>query len=204
MKTSTVRRLRPALALLGVLGMAGWTAACPGRAPAPAVACAPEEGELAPGERIEAIAGTYRLTLVARQGALAGASASGRLRLEPFGSRPQPVPAADRVRYALFGGTDVDLARVGAVALGSVSQADPARPGVLAMEWAKSPSPEGSYDITLRLGADANHGSQQRFDGTYTSLRVRGLTANGFAGTWESGAGQPVASGYFCAERITG
>ena len=33
------------------------------------------------------------------------------------------------------------------------------------------------------------------------SLVLSSLSADGFAGGWESGAGQPVALGYFCAER---
>ena len=196
------RRLRPALALLAVLGLAGWAGECPRRAPAPASACEPAEGELAAGARGEALAGAFRLTLVATRGPQAGASAVGTLRLQPFGARPAPFPAAEGVRYPLFGGTEVDLAEVGAVAAGEARRADAARPGVLVLEWARAGAPAGANEITLRLGADANHGDRQRFDGAYTALSLTALSAEGFRGRWESGANQPVAGGYFCAERI--
>lgn len=199
------RGLRPAGALLAVLALAGWAGECPRRAPAPATASAPcapvQEGMLAAGARADALAGEYRLTLAATRGPRSGQSASGTLRLEAFGARPVPVPATAGTRYPLFGGTDVALADVGALALGDVRGADPARPGVLVMEWARTGAAPGN-EITLRLGSEANQGGQQRFDGTYMALSVREMTADRFVGTWESGAGEPVAGGYFCAERV--
>jgi hypothetical protein len=201
-----VRRLRPAGALLGVVVGAGWAGSCPGRAPAPAAAaCArPADGSLAAGTRADGLAGAYRLTLVAERGTRAGSSTSGPLSLEPFGARPVPVPAGEGVRHPLFGGTGVDLQAVGAVALGDVSPANAARPGVLAMEWARPGAPAGMREITLRLGADANHGDLLRFDAAYTALTVTSLSGDGFGGTWRSGTGggQAEAGGYFCAERV--
>lgn len=208
------RRMRPAAAVLAVLALAGWTgASCGPRAPAPAAtatppapaapavtaasACAPAAGPLAAGAQADALAGEFRLTLVASRGARAGRSASGQLTLRPYGSRPAPVAAAAGVRYPLFGGTDVDLAAVGALALGEVGPVEAARPGVLVLEWAH----DGVRQITLRLGADANVGGAQRFDGTYMALTVTTVSAAGFAGTWESGAGEPVSGGHFCAVR---
>jgi hypothetical protein len=209
------RRMRPAAVVLAVLALAGWTgASCGPRAPAPAAsaappaspapavtaggACAPTAGPLAPGARADGLAGEFRLTLVATHGAQAGQSASGPLTLRPYGTRPAPAGAAAGVRYPLFGGTDVDLAAVGALALGEVRPVEAARPGVLVLEWTQA----GVQQITLRLGADANQGGAQRFDGTYMALTVSTVSADGFAGTWESGAGQPVAGGHFCAERM--
>jgi hypothetical protein len=208
------RRMRPAVAVLAVLALAGWTgASCGPRAPAPAAgapaapatpaltpasACAPAAGPLAPGTRADVLAGEFRLTLVASRGAQAGRSASGRLTLRPYGDRPAPVAAAAGVRYPLFGGTDVDLAAVGALALGEVRPVEAARPGVLVLEWTHA----GVQQITLRLGADTNQGGAQRFDGTYMALTVTTMSADGFAGTWESGAGGPQAGGHFCAERM--
>ncbi len=206
--------MRPVAAVLAVLALAGWTgASCGPRVPAPAAtaappapaaaaattasACAPAAGPLAPGARADALAGEFRLTLVAARGAQAGRSASGRLTLRPYGSRPAPATAAAGVRYPLFGGTDVDLAAVGALALGEVRPVEAARPGVLVLEWSQA----GAQQITLRLGADANQGGAQRFDGTYMALMVTTVSAGGFAGTWESGAGAPLAGGHFCAER---
>jgi hypothetical protein len=208
MRMTGGRRMRPVAAALAVLALAGWTgASCGRRAPAPAApaapavtaaaVCAPAAGPLAAGTRADALAGEFRLTLVAARGAQAGQSSSGGLTLRPYGSHPVPVPAAEGVRYPLFGGTDVDLAAVGALALGDVRPVDAARPGVLALEWSQA----GARQITLRLGADANQGGAQRFDGTYTALTVTAVSADGFAGTWQSGAGAPLAGGHFCAER---
>lgn len=203
------RRMRPASAMLAVLVLAGWSGvACGPGAPVPpapavaavtvAAACAPAAGPLPAGARAEALAGEFRLTLAATRGAQAGRSASGQLTLRPYGSRPAPVAAAEGVRYPLFGGTQVDLAAVGAQALGAVHPVDEARPGVLVLEWSQAGVPQ----VMLRLGADANQGGAQRFDGTYMALTVAAMSSDGFAGTWESGAGQPLAGGYFCAERI--
>ncbi|HEX6372545.1 MAG TPA: hypothetical protein VF006_26730 [Longimicrobium sp.] len=196
--------LRPALALAAALGVGAWAGECPRRAAAPAaVPCAPAEGELAAGARADGLAGEFRLTLAATRGPRAGGSATGTLRLQPFGARPAPVPAAAGVRYPLFGGTDVDLAAVGAVAPGAVDRADAARPGVLVMEWPRPNAAAGSNEIMLRLGADANQGGQPRFDGAFTALTVTSLSAGRFAGRWESG-GEQASAGYFCAERVGG
>jgi hypothetical protein len=197
---SNGRRLRPALALAGVFALAGW-GACPGRAPAPAAApCTAADRELEAGTRADALAGAFRLTLVATRGPRADDSASGDLRLQPFGGRPVPLPASEGVRYALFGAAEVEIAGVGAVSRGAVDIDDAARPGVLAMEWTNASA--GTNEITLRFGSDANHGAQVPFDGAYLALQVRAVSADGFAGTWESGAGQPQAGGHFCAVRI--
>jgi hypothetical protein len=201
---SGARRLRPAAVLLGVLVLAGAAGqSCRGAAPAPAagVPCAPVAGPLAAGARADGLAGEFRLTLVAERGAQAGASVSGALTLRAYGGRPAPVPASAGVRYPLFGGTDVRLDAVGAVSAGETGRADAARPGVLVMEWPRPDAPAGTHNLTLRLGADANQGGQQRFDGAYMALTVTSIAADRFAGTWESGAGQPRAGGHFCAER---
>lgn len=193
--------LRPGAALVAVLGLAGWAGTCPGRAPAPAAAaCTPVAGALPAGAHADGLAGEFRLTLTAQS----GRSATGTLRLQPFGTRPAPVPASAGVRYPLFGGTDVDLEAVGAVAPGAVDRADAARPGVLVMEMARPGAPAGSNDIMLRLGADANQPGPPRFDGAFTSLTVTSMTADRFAGRWESGGGEHRASGYFCADRVAG
>jgi hypothetical protein len=200
-RTSAWLRLRPAGALAAVLALAG-AGSCPPRTPPPAAAaCAPVTGELAAGARAEALAGQFRLTLISTRGPRTGQSAAGTLRLQEFGARSAPVPPAAGVRTPVFGGTDVDLAAVGAVALGDVQQSDPARPGVLVLEWPRPNAPAGTNVITLRLGADANRGGDQRFDGTYMALSVAAISASGFGGGWESGAGQPQSAGYFCAER---
>ena len=196
--------IRPGAVLAAVFGLAAWSAASCGPrrpAPSPETACAPVDGRLPAGARADALAGEFRLTLVVTRGAHAGESTTGTLRLQPFGGRPVPVRAAEGVRYPLFGGAEVDLAAVGAVAPGDIGGVDAARPGVLVMEWPRAHGPAGAYEISLRFGADANQAGPDRFDGTYLSLFLTSLSADGFAGGWESGGGQPVANGYFCAER---
>jgi hypothetical protein len=199
--SGSLRRLRPAAALVALVMGA---AACPAGTPTPAAApCAPVDGVLAAGTRADVLAGRFRLVMTATGGLQSGQSAMGTLRLEAFGGQPLPVPAAAGVRYPLFGGADVDVARVGAFAVGDVRRADPSAPGVLVMEYARANAPAGTNDILLRLGADSNSRGQQRFDGAFLALAVRSVSADGFAGTWESGAGQPQSAGYFCAQRIS-
>ena len=193
-----------------LVGVAGWTAGSCGprpAAPAPeapaqpgqAAACAPVEGTLAPNTPADALAGKYRLALVAASGPAAGRTAAGRLTLRPFGAAPSPMPAAADTRYPLFGGAEVALAEVGAVAPGDIRGSDPARPGVLVLEWRRDGAPAGQNEITVRLGAEANRGGPPRFDGARMALFVTSVTPTRFAGRWESGG---RAGGYFCADRV--
>ena len=176
--------------------MAGWTSC--GGAPVPAPApCAPVQGELAAGSRADVLAGEFRLALTATRGARTGSTAAGMLRLRPFGNRQPPIPPAERVRYPLYGATDLNPAAVGAVAPGQVGRDDPAGPGVLAIEWERSGAPA----LTLRFGDDANRGGPERFDGASFALFVTSITPSRFAGRWESG-GEQRAGGYFCADRV--
>ena len=207
-------RSRGGLALATALVLASCTAGgCrgpePELAPAPVGAmgagdCAPAAGPLAPGIRAEALAGDHHLVLLATTGPMAGASAAGTLRLRAFGAAPAPITAPDGsgARYPLFGGTDVDVAAVGAVANGEVAPVDPAGPGVLAVEWPRGGGPPDAREILLRLGAEGNRDDRARFDGAYLSLFVEALDEGGFAGRWESGSGARVAGGRFCAWRI--
>ena len=200
------RRMAPGLAVGAVLALAGWTAgSCGTPAPAPAdvpgtaaARCAAVQGQLAAGTHGAGLAGSYRLSLVATSGARAGSTATGSLRLRPFGTAAVPVTAAPGARYPLFGGADVALAEVGALAPGDVKADNAAAPGVLAIEWEQA----GRTELTLRMGADANHGDQLRFDGTRMALFVSSITPERFAGRWESGGGEQRANGYFCADRV--
>jgi hypothetical protein len=123
------------------------------------------------------------------------------LRLRSFGARPAPIPASAGVSHPLYGATDVRLAEVGAAAHGDATHDDPAAPGVLVIEWQRSGPPAPRNEITLRMGADANHGDQVRFDGAHMGLFVTSLSAERFTGRWRSGGGDQQAEGYFCAER---
>jgi hypothetical protein len=189
----------PALVLATALSLSAGT--CAGRGPAPAdVPCGPVAGELADGARAEPLEGEFRLTLTAVSGPRSGSAATGMLRLHAFGTRPAPVPAAAGVSHPLYGATDVRLADVGAAAPGDAARDDPAAPGVLVIEWRRS-GPPARNEITLRLGADANHGDQVRFDGSHMALFVTSLSPERFTGRWRSGGGDQQAEGYFCAER---
>jgi hypothetical protein len=178
-------------------------AGCAGGSPAPAAAeCEPPTGELSPALRAASLAGEYRLTLVASEGPRAGTAAAGTLRLLAYGNTPPPLPAGAGVEHAVHGSADVAISRVGAVAPGAVDAADPAAPGVLAVEWPRPGGPYGAFAIAFRLGADGNREDRVRFDGSSLALFVAAADADGFGGRWESGAGTPVAAGYFCALRV--
>jgi len=188
-----------------LLALAAWgPPACAGRSPAPAsadVPCTAAEGSLPAGATADGLAGEYRLTLVATRGARAGASASGALHLRrnEGGAGPAPTPG---VRYPLYGGAEVALDSVGAVAPGDIRSQAPAGPGVLVMEWRRAGSDR--TEITLRFGADANGDGPPRFDGAHVALSPVTLSADGFAGSWDSGVAEQRAGGYFCAVRVAG
>lgn len=169
-------------------------------------ACAPSSATLPADASAEALAGSYRLQLVASTGPSAGESAAGGLELRPY-------EAASRYRsslaghdtmtvYPSHGTTDVKVESVGAVA-SDLGSTDPSRPGVLVIGMRPKSDSVGAR-VMLRLGADANREGMTRFDGGYAVLRVRQITEDGFAGDWESGAPMPQAGGHFCAVRTEG
>ena len=197
---------RPA-AVLAALALAGWgPAACPGRAPAPAAVaeapCAQAEGALPAGARADALEGEFRLTLAATRGRRAGHSTSGALHLRRFEPGAGPADAAG-AHYPLYGGAEVALDSVAAVAPGDIGSMAPARPGVLVFDWRRPGSPPDRLDIILRFGADANAPGPQRFDGSHLALFPATLAADGFAGRWDSGVGTQQTAGYFCARRVS-
>jgi len=187
------RARRPALPLLAALALAGWgPAACARRAPVPAPPCAEVQGALPAGAGAEGLAGDFRLTLVATRGARTGASTTGALHLRRNDAGAGPAPAAG-VRYPLHGWARVAVDSVGAVAPGDIGSREAARPGVLVVEEPAR--------LILRFGAEANRGGVVRFDGAYLTLVPATITADGFAGRWNSGVAAQEASGYFCAAR---
>jgi hypothetical protein len=143
--------------------------------------------------------GHYRLQMAATAGQRKGAAVDGRLRLAPndtthlFRSRPGGVRDTT-TRYPFYGSAEINLAAVDAVKPGDLASFDPDLPGVLAIETPKS--------VMLRLGTESNRPGVLRFDGGYTVLRVRRVEADGFDGSWSSGASMAVAGGYFCAVRV--
>lgn len=192
--------MAPGLTLGAALSLAGFACASGAPSPAPA-ACAPVEGELPAGARAQGLAGDFTLSLVATSGPMRGRSTAGRLRLRDFGTTPPPVPATSGARYPLFGGTEVAIAEVGAIAPGDVRRDNPAAPGVLVIEWDRQ-GPPARTEITVRLGADANQGDRLRFDGTSMALQVASILPNRFAGRWQSSGGELRAGGHFCADRV--
>lgn len=151
----------------------------------------------------EALAGEYRLVMVATAGAESSNTVEGQLELVAHEAaarswmRPDGT-AEPGVQVPLYGTTDIALDRVGAVKLGDLQSLDPMRPGVAVLEQ-RAPRSDAVPAITLRLGSLANQRDVTRFDGGYTALRVTWVASGRFGGTWESGVTGPAASGHFCA-----
>jgi hypothetical protein len=167
--------------------------------PAPCAEAVESSGAPVPAD---SLAGEYRLQLTSDSGPAAAVEGTLRLRAADPGLHPRtgPYGIPDTThRYPLVGSVEINLAAVGAVAPGGTTSSDPAAPGVLVIERVGGqPSAER---VLLRLGAEANHADQVRFDGGYTVLRVRQIDRGSFQGDWESGAPLPQAHGHFCASR---
>ena len=168
--------------------------------------CAPSTSELASTASTDGMGGEYRLRLVATSGPKTGSAANGKLTLQPqqgdlrYRMKPGGVPDSSVV-HPLYGSTDVDLAAVDAVLVGSTTSLDSTKPGVLVVERRARPGQAPLADIVLRLGSEANQQDRQRVDGGYTALRIRQLSPGGFSGTWASGITGEQSAGYFCAEK---
>lgn len=189
-----------ALAFGGIVVLLG--AACQSGQPEPRpFDCKPATGDQRPHASAESLAGTYRLRMVATEGAQSGQAAEGVLRLQPYESSLRAVTIG-RIRdttssYVHYGSTDVDVDAVGAVRPGDLGSLDPMQPGVVVIER--------NGVITVRLGSEANRRDVARFDGGFTALRVGKVSRDGFTGSWRSGVGiQRSSAGYFCAARTGG
>ena len=92
----------------------------------------------------------------------------------------------------LLGGTAaIALDSVGAVPMGDLGATDPAAPGVAVYEQ-PAPAAAGSRlgpTVVIRLGAGSNARGPQPFDAAYTTLFVKQIGPDGFAGGWSSSAG---------------
>ncbi len=195
--TVTMRGAAPRLAALLLAAGAGACRAQPAVAPAP---CAPvPAGAATAGPDV--LAGWYRLTLVATQGARTGRSVAGELRLQ---AHERPAPQVG-VRYPVRGTASIALDSVGAQAPGDIGSADAARPGVLGVEWRRSGGarPDPRPQLTLRFGANANGPDTGQIEGVHMALFVDSITGSGFAGRWNSGVENQRAGGHFCANRVT-
>lgn len=183
----------------------GATGAPATSAAAPLPACEPLTATLPAGFQASALAGRYRLRLVATG---AGRSVTGTLQLQPMpDSLRHPLTLAGTadtsVSHPLFGTTDVDLEEVGALTAGDGTSADPTRPGALVVQW-WTPAPSGgrATDVVVRIGSEANRRGASPFDGAYTVLRVSRADSAGFTGGWESGLEGRKTAGHFCADRM--
>jgi hypothetical protein len=169
--------------------------------------CAPIEAELSASASADGLAGQYELRMVATSGNNTGSSADGRLELVAHDNAMRrltlPGQSADTTNSVpLYGNAEIDLAAVGAKHSGDLASMDPSRPGVVVFQ-SSAPSVAGSR-IVLRLGSEANRRDVLRFDGAFTVLRVKQISADGFAGAWESGAPLPESGGHFCAKKASG
>lgn len=187
------------MAVAGVTLLVG--SGCQSRRPTPdPISCTPATTSLGLGTPAEQLAGTYRLKLVATEGAKAGQSSEGTLLLQPYEPSLREVTVGGirdtAARYVHYGRADVDLDAVGAVSPGELGSLDPMQPGVVVIQR------KGA--ITLRLGSAANRRDVARFDGGYMALRVGEATADRLAGSWTSGVGTRRSAGYFCAVRVEG
>ena len=149
--------------------------------------CAPVIGTLSAGTTAAAVAGKFRLTLVATSGPFNGRRAAGTI----------DVPNA---RLGSRGTAVIHLDTLGAVAPGPL-RGDNQYP-VEVVEWATMTRGVSTPQITLRLGTSGPTPSgTQRIEGAYMALHVNALSGDGFAGRWESGSGTGTATvgGHFCA-----
>ena len=145
------------------------------------------------------MAGEFSFTMVATGGAQAGKSVTGRLSLVPQDSA---LVAVERASNPLRGTVDVALEEVGAVRMGTLDATAHDAPGVAVIEQR---SPSGNPTVVVRLGSASTARGPSPFDAGHTTLFVRRIAADGFAGGWSSSAGSvyPMreAQGYFCAVR---
>lgn len=183
-----------------VLALALWGAGgCASARPAAGEAgCLPAEGSLPAGFDAGGLAGRFELTLVATRGPHAGAQVEGTVVLwaMPAALRSIPGVQAGDDAFALYGTAAVELERVGALRIGDLDSADPARPGVVVV--ARSGA---APRVWVRLGSEANRRDVERFDGGYMVLDVQQADRRGFFGQWRSGVMDNEAEGYFCATR---
>jgi hypothetical protein len=204
---------RPFRARFPLVAALAFFAGCHSRAPDEKVGtrlCAPPAARdsLESSATAAGLPGEYRLRLTATTGPGSGRSIEGALRLWPL-----PDSLAHEVMVlgvrdsttteSLGGSADVDRTALGVVRTGDLGGSDPTAPGVVVIEH-RARGPVGRPQIVLRMGADANRRGRVRYDGGYFALTLRSKGADGFTGTWVSGAGPISASaaGYFCAERV--
>jgi len=179
--------------------LTAFSAACATLRGGRGAACEPVSGALAADASVGAMAGDFRLTVVATRGAAAGQVAAASLHLE-MSPEPLPMAGARDVRMELLGTTDLAPESVGAVNLGGLNQSDPSAPGVGVVVQRVAGSPPS---VTIRVGSAGTRRDVLQFDGGYFALFVARLDGRGFAGSWRSALpGESQAGGHFCAVRV--
>jgi hypothetical protein len=195
--------LRPGIAaiaacLAAALACAGNSR--PGKA-ASGDGCLPVEGRLAADVPWDSLPGSWRLTLVATAGPKAGTRVEGTMTLQARDPavRRMESPGTTAITVPIFGTTDIALEDVGAVRIGNVQSADSAQPGLAI--WV-STAADTAVSAVLRIGQEALRTDIVRFDGGYTALFLRQVSATSIRGGWTS-AVTPMesSSGHFCAVR---
>lgn len=178
--------------------------ACGGRNRSSAVSSAEEcravESRIAANTPWDSLPGSWRLTLVSPSGT-AGQSVQGTMTLHAQEAALRRVEraGATAVSVPVIGATDIALEQVGAVRLGDLNSTAPNQPGLAI--WV-SEATDGNVSAVLRIGQEAIHSDLLRFDGGYTALYLRQVSANSIRGDWASGVTRKEASGYFCADRV--
>lgn len=151
-------------------------------------------------------AGEWSVTIVADEGATAGARQEAAMTLSfheldmqtLVGISGEPIPNASA---PLYGSIDLDPETLGAFPTDGLDSTDPDAPGVGVYET-RAADDSGSPSIILRLGSEANRRGSTAIDPASTALRVVQITDAGFSGTWQSTSNaQTRAAGYFCAYR---
>jgi len=145
------------------------------------------------------MSGTFVLTMIATEGERSSDTAVGLIALHPQDSA---LAGIGSYQEALVGTTDIALESVGATRMGDLTATDPLAPGVAVYEQRVA----GSATVFVRLGSASNARGPAVFDAGHTTLYVRRIAEDGFAGGWASSAGSTYpmqeARGYFCAVRV--
>ena len=155
-------------------------------------------------DEIARLAGDFTLVMTATGGEQSGNTASGvitfRANIDDMSKMAETAETfRSNVVVPYYGMSDIDVSAVGALPLGHAASDDPVQPGAL-MVQANTPAGD-ARSLVVRLGTDGNMRNVMRFDGGYTVLRVRYVSADTLLGEWASGTMTETASGYFCAIR---
>jgi hypothetical protein len=193
---------------LGALLVAGCAAVTSRRGSEPN--CPETRATLPIDQSIASLAGSYRLTLVAKTGPQRGQSTTGWLTLVTTDSADRSTDPKfsqiEPVRYSkafmpYYGFARLDLSAVGASADRDITSTDPIFPGALVTDYrATDPDTRQPWrEVEVALGgSNRRDGVVETGWGVATTLHLRELARGGFHGSWHSGNSATVI-GFFCA-----